>query len=91
MNYVFSQPEKDLANLRYFVSLIGIIRRLDLRFEIAYNEMKDFLSLIKGIRWKYLEDVTFSGILFTKSDIIKFIKGYRLILTDLILIDICIR
>jgi hypothetical protein len=91
MNHAFSQPEKDLANLRHFVSLMGMIRRLDLRFEIAYDEMKDFLSLVKGIRWKYLEDVTFGGILFTKSDMIKFIKGHGLTLTDLTLIDMCIR
>jgi hypothetical protein len=49
INHVFSQPEKDLVNLRHFISLMGIIRRLNLRFKITYNKIKDFLSLIKGI------------------------------------------
>jgi hypothetical protein len=90
MNHAFIRPDKDLAKLRHFLQLFGMIRRLDLRFESTYNEMTDFLGLVKSVHWKHIEDVTFGGILFKESDMIDFIKDHRRTLTDVTFIDTCI-
>jgi len=88
-NHAFIRPDRDLASLRHFIQLFGMIKRLDLRFETTYREMTDFLGLVHGIQWKGLEDVTFGGILFKESDMITFIKDHGQTLTDLTLVDTC--
>jgi hypothetical protein len=83
-------PKKDLTALPSFIALFERIRHLDLRFETTFQKMVDFLSLVDGVQWRYLVEVTFGGILFDKSDMTSFITNHRETLKSLTLIDTCL-
>jgi hypothetical protein len=83
-------PKKDLAALPSFIALFERIRHLDLRFETTFQKMTDFSSLMDGVQWRYLVEVTFGGILFDKSDMIGFITNHKETLKSLTLIDTCL-
>jgi hypothetical protein len=83
-------PKKDLTALPSFIALFERIRHLDLRFETTFQKMVDFSSLVDGVQWRYLVEVTFGGILFDKSDMTGFITNHRETLKSLTLIDTCL-